>query len=102
MHCEARFDHTNRMFRSAFCCLSCHHSCHPALVCGPVCTDSGACVCCEGWTQRMGRWEREAAQAKAKRTDEFYKKTGRVRVPGTSLASEGEGVIGKPQQMNMV
>eukprot|EP00747_Dinoflagellata_sp_TGD_P043981 gnl/TRDRNA2_/TRDRNA2_142998_c0_seq1.p1 gnl/TRDRNA2_/TRDRNA2_142998_c0~~gnl/TRDRNA2_/TRDRNA2_142998_c0_seq1.p1 ORF type:complete len:278 (-),score=12.70 gnl/TRDRNA2_/TRDRNA2_142998_c0_seq1:332-1165(-) len=92
-------DHTNRLFRSAFCCLSCHHSCHPAPICGPLCTDSGMCMCCEGWTQRIERWEHEAGEAKEKRTNEFYNKTGRTRIASTSPEA---GIMGKPQQMNMV
>lgn len=100
--CNFQMDHTNRLFRSAFCALSCYHSCHPALICGPLCTEPGCCVCCEGWHARINRWGREAKEAKERRTNEFYAKTGRVRVPGASSEPAQAHAVGKPQQMAMV
>lgn len=92
--------HSNRLFRSAFCSLSCHHSCHPALVCGPLCTEPGCCICCEGWQSRWDRWDREATLAKEKRTAEFYDKTGRARI-GQAPSSAPPNAMGKPVQMAM-
>lgn len=91
--------YSNRMFRSAFCFLSCHHSCHPALICGPLCTEPGCCTCCEGWSSRWDRWDREATAAKAQRTSEFYAKKGRVSTTEASLAPST--AVGKPSQMEM-
>jgi len=92
----------NRLLRAAFCALSCHHSCHPAICCGPLCTEPEACCCCEKFTQRLARWRREEEAKKEARTRHFYEKTGR-RYPGP-VADPGQRatVLGTPQQLDMV
>lgn len=110
--CLDFLDHSNRLIRAAFCWLGCHHSCHPALVCGPLCTDPSCCTCCESWTQRFERWDRDGAEAKQKRTREFYQKTGRVYTPDAGLTGVAPAAghnlgtkaanLGKPGQQEMV
>jgi hypothetical protein len=102
-------EHSNRLFRAAFCCLGCHHSCHPALLCGPLCTDPDCCICCESWTKRFDRWDRESAEAKQKRTQLFYERTGRTYQLGLGNAftapqygNKTSGTqLGKPRQQEM-
>lgn len=89
----------NRLARSAFCVLSCHHSCHPAPCCGPLCTtgpDGNTCPCCESWADRMKRWNREYTEARTERTREFYKESGLVEL------GQPAQLLGQPLQESMV